>query len=72
MSAHTASQIVGVVTILVADQPTAVTVALAVVSDPLKRPIASSTRDQIAVADMVRRLVEPGAPVVLDAARAAP
>ena len=44
MSAHTASQIVGVVTVLAADQPAAVAVALAVVFNALKRPVASSTR----------------------------
>jgi hypothetical protein len=44
VSAHTASQIVSIVIVLGADQPAAVAVALAVVSDALKRPIASSTR----------------------------
>jgi len=44
VSAHTASQIVSVVTVLAADQPAAVAVALAVVADALKRPVASSTR----------------------------
>ena len=43
-SAHTARQIVSIVTVLAADQPEAVAVALAVVSDALKRPVASSTR----------------------------
>jgi hypothetical protein len=43
MSAHTASQIISIITVLAADQPAAVAVALAVVSDSLKRPIASST-----------------------------
>src|SRR6266487_7211265 len=42
VSAHTASQIISVVTVLATDQPAAVAVALAVVSDALKRPIASS------------------------------
>ncbi len=37
-----ASQIVSIVTVLAADQPAAV--ALAIVSDALKRPVASSTR----------------------------
>ncbi len=36
------SQIVSIVTVLAADQPAAV--ALAIVSDALKRPVASSTR----------------------------
>jgi hypothetical protein len=40
VSAHTASQIVSIVTVLAADQPA----ALAVVSDALKRPVASSIR----------------------------
>ena len=44
VSAHTASQIISPVTVLAADQPEAVAVALAVVSDALKRPVASSTR----------------------------
>jgi len=42
VSAHMASQIVSIVTVLAADQPAAV--ALAIVSDALKRPVASSTR----------------------------
>jgi len=42
VSAHTASQIVSIVTVLAADQPAAVAVALAVVSDTLTRPVASS------------------------------
>ena len=44
VSAHTASQIISVVTVLAADQPAAVAVAPAVVVDALKRPVASSTR----------------------------
>ena len=44
VSAHTASQIVSIVTVLAADQPAAVAVALAVVSDALKHPAASSIR----------------------------
>jgi hypothetical protein len=36
VSAHTASQIISMVTVLAADQPAAVAVALAVVSDALK------------------------------------
>ncbi len=46
MSAHTASQIVSIVSVRAADQPVAVTVALAVVSDALKSPAASSSRRQ--------------------------
>ena len=45
VSAHTAGQIVSIVTVLIAaDQPAAVAVALAVVSDALKRPVVSPTR----------------------------
>ena len=44
VSAHTASQIISIVTVLAADQPAAVAVALAVVCDALKRPVASSIR----------------------------
>jgi DNA-binding transcriptional regulator YdaS (Cro superfamily) len=44
VSAHTASQIISIVTVLAADQSAAVASALAVVSDALKRPVASSTR----------------------------
>ena len=44
VSAHAASQIVSVVTVLAADQLAAIAVALAVVSDALKRPVASSQR----------------------------
>ena len=43
VSAHTADQIVSIITVLGADQPAAVAVALAVVSDALKRPVTSST-----------------------------
>ena len=43
-SAHTARHIVSIVTVLAADQPEAVAVALDVVSDALRRPVASSTR----------------------------
>jgi hypothetical protein len=44
VSAHTASQIISIVTVSAADRPAAVAVALAVVSDALKRPVASSIR----------------------------
>ena len=44
VSAHAASQIISIVTVLAADQPAAVAVALAVVSDALKRPVAPSQR----------------------------
>jgi hypothetical protein len=42
--AHTASQIVSIVTVLAVEQPAAVAVALAVVSDALRCPVVSSTR----------------------------
>ena len=44
VSTHTADQIISIVTVLAADQPAAVAGALAVVSDVLKRPVASSIR----------------------------
>jgi hypothetical protein len=44
VSAHTAGQIVSIVSVLAADQPAAVAVALAVVSDALERPVVSPTR----------------------------
>jgi len=44
MSAHTAGQIISMVTVQAADQPSAVAVALAVVSEALRRPAASSSR----------------------------
>ena len=43
VSVHTASQIISIVTVLAADQPAAVAVALAVVSDVLRHPVGSST-----------------------------
>jgi hypothetical protein len=43
VSAHTASQIISTITVLAADQPAAVAVALAVVSDALKHPVGPST-----------------------------
>ena len=44
VSAHTASQIVSIVTVLAVDQPAAAAVALAVVSDALNHRVASSIR----------------------------
>ena len=44
ISAHTAGQIISLVTVQAVDQPAAVAVALAVVSDALRYPVASSTR----------------------------
>lgn len=44
MSAHTARRIISVVTVQAVDQLTAAAVALAVVSDALRHPVASPTR----------------------------
>jgi len=44
VSAHTAGQIISVVTVRTADRSTAVAVALAVVSEALRRPAASPSR----------------------------
>ena len=44
VSAHTAGQIISVVTVQMADRPAAVAVALAVVSEALRRPAASPSR----------------------------
>jgi hypothetical protein len=44
VSAYTASQVVSIATVLTADERAAVAVALAVVSDALKRSAASSNR----------------------------
>jgi hypothetical protein len=43
VSAHTASQIVSIVTVLAVGQPAAVAVALAVVAEALRRPVGSLT-----------------------------
>ena len=44
VAAHTAGQIISAVTGPAGDQPAAVAIALAVVSDALNRPVASSIR----------------------------
>lgn len=44
ISAHTAEQIISIVTVETSDRPAAVAVALAVVSDALRRPVASPSR----------------------------
>jgi hypothetical protein len=44
VSAHTAEQIISVVTVQMADRSAAVAVALAVVSEALRRPTASPSR----------------------------
>ena len=44
MSAHTAEQIISIVTVEAVDQPAAVAIALAVVSEALRRPAAPSSR----------------------------
>jgi hypothetical protein len=41
MSAHTAEKIISIVTVQAVDRPTAVAIALAVVSEALRRPITS-------------------------------
>ena len=46
VSAHTASQIVSIVTVLAIDQPAAVAVALAVVSDALKSRLRHPAPDR--------------------------
>jgi hypothetical protein len=46
VSAHMAGQIVSTVTLLAADQPMAVAVALAVVSDALRRSVVLPTRSR--------------------------
>jgi hypothetical protein len=61
-SAHTAGQIVSIITVLAADQPAAVAVAVAVVSDALKRPVGHPSADGTVVTDLMRRLIEPGGP----------
>jgi hypothetical protein len=44
MSAQTAGQVISVLTVRAADRPSAVAVALAAVSEALRRPAASSSR----------------------------
>ena len=44
MSAHTAEKIISIVTVQATDRPAAVAVALAVVSEALRRPAASPSR----------------------------
>lgn len=44
VSAHTAEQIISIVTVQTADRPAAMAVALAVVSEALRRPAASPSR----------------------------
>ncbi len=42
ITAHTAEQIISVVTVMAPSRPTAMAVALAVVSDTLKRPVRAA------------------------------
>ena len=65
ISAHTARQIISTVTGLAADQPAAVAVAVAVVSDALSIRSRHPPADRTATADPVRRLAEPGVPMGL-------
>jgi hypothetical protein len=62
VSAHTASQIVSIVTVLAADHSAAMTVTLAVASDALRRPVVSQegsrTRRRAATAASRRKLPE--------------
>jgi hypothetical protein len=44
MSAHTAEQVISIVTVQAADRPVAVAIALAVVFDALTHPVASPSR----------------------------
>ena len=44
MSAHTAEKIISIVTVQAADRPAAVAIALAVVSEALRRPAALPNR----------------------------
>jgi hypothetical protein len=44
MSAHTAGKLISIVTVVTADQQAAVAVALAVVSEALRRPVSPSSR----------------------------
>jgi len=44
MSAHTARQTISIVTVAAPDEPSAVAIALAIVFDALKRPVASASR----------------------------
>lgn len=70
VSAHTASQIVSTVTALTADQSAAAAIALAIVSDALKRPVASPA-DRTTIADFGAAARRTGCSDVLGAARAA-
>ena len=72
-SAHMVSQIISTISMVAVDQSAAVAVALAVVSDALKRPMRHLPVDRTDVADfVVRRLVEPDVPMILSAARPVP
>jgi hypothetical protein len=44
MSAHTAEQTISIVTVAAPDEPAAVAIALAVLAEALKRPVASASR----------------------------
>jgi hypothetical protein len=72
MRAHTARQLISIVTVPAADQPAAVAVALAVVAEALEVRSCRPAADGTVAADLMRWLVEPGVPVVLGAARPAP
>ena len=56
MSAHTAEQIISVVTVERSDRPAAVAIALAVASEAPRRPAVSPIFKRTVVADLVRWL----------------
>jgi hypothetical protein len=71
MSAHTWDKIISVVTVQTPDRSSAASVALAVVSEALSARPRHPAADR-PMAQVMRRLVEHGVPVVLVAAPAAP
>ena len=72
MWAHTARQLISIVTVPAADQPGAVAVALAVVAEALEGRPCRPAADGTAAAGSMRWFVEPGIPAVFGAARPAP
>jgi hypothetical protein len=75
MWAHTARQLISIVTVPAADQPGAVAVALAalaVVAEALEGRPCRPAADGTVAAGSMRWFVEPGIPAVFGAARPAP
>ncbi len=72
MWAHTARQLISVVTVPAADQAGAVAVALEVVAEALEARPCRPAADGTAAGGSMRWLVEPGIPAVFGAARPAP